>query len=58
MLSSVTLDLRDAEGDYAAEWFLPQVNRTFPGAHPLPGGDYVVTAAPFTGDAALYLKKI
>ncbi len=55
---SVTLNLRGEEVLYNVEWFLPQVNRTFPGAHPLAGGDYVVTAAPYTGDAVLYLKKI
>jgi len=55
---SVTLNLRAGAGPFAVEWFLPQINRTFPGPHPLPGGDYVVTAAPFTGDAVLYLKKL
>ena len=39
------------------EWFLPQLGRAFPGARPLPGGDYAVTIAPYTGDAVLYLKK-
>ena len=29
-----------------------------PCARPLSGGDYAVTAAPFTGDAVLYLKKV
>lgn len=42
---------------FDAEWFLPRVNRTFPGAYPFPGGDYVATAPPFTGDAVLHLKK-
>jgi hypothetical protein len=60
---SVTLDLCDFEGvaltgsRFEVEWFLPWVNRTIPGAHPLEGGDYAVAAAPFTGDAVLYLKK-
>jgi hypothetical protein len=53
----VTLNLRGGPGPYAVEWFLPQVNRTFPGARPLPGGGYAVTSAPYTGDAVLYLKK-
>lgn len=55
---SVTLNLCGADGSFAVEWFLPQVNRTFPGARPLPGGDYVATVAPYTGDAVLYLKRI
>jgi hypothetical protein len=55
---SVTLDLRDGAGFYAVEWFLPQLSRTLPGAHPLSGGDYVVTAPPYTGDAVLYLRKM
>ena len=54
---SVTLNLCGADGHFAVEWFLPQVKRTFPGARPLPGGDYVATVAPYTGDAVLYLKK-
>lgn len=43
---------------FQAEWFLPRLGRTLPGAQPLPGGDYVVTAAPFSGDAVLYLTRI
>jgi hypothetical protein len=54
---SVTLNLRDGKGDLVVEWFLPQVSRTFSGAHPLSGGDYVATVAPYTGDAVLYLQK-
>ena len=54
---SVTLNLRGCQGSFSVEWFLPRVNRTFPGAHPLAGGDYVATAAPFTGDAVLYIQK-
>jgi hypothetical protein len=55
---SVTLNLCDAHGNFAVEWFLPRVNRTFAGARPLAGGDYVATVAPYTGDAVLYLKKM
>ena len=57
---AVTLNLRGSNrGDvFNVEWFLPRVNRTFPGAYPLPGGDYVTTATPFTGDAVLYLKRV
>jgi hypothetical protein len=55
---SLTLNLRDAPGEFSVEWYLPPVSRTFPGARALTGGDYVVTAAPFTGDAVLYLRKI
>lgn len=55
---SVTLNLCGSQGKFSMEWFLPQVNRTFPGPRPLTGGDYVATAAPYTGDAVLYLKRI
>ncbi len=55
---SVTVNLRQGQVPFAVEWFLPQPGRTLPGAYPLPGGDYVVTAAPYTGDAVLYLKAI
>jgi hypothetical protein len=54
---SVTINLRGGSGPFQVEWFLPRVNRTFPGAYPLAGGDYAVTTAPFTGDAVLYLKS-
>ena len=54
----VTLDLRGGRGAFAVEWFLPQVARTFPGAHPLIGGDYTVTEAPYTGDAVFYLCRL
>jgi hypothetical protein len=54
----VTLDLCADRGQFAVEWFLPQIERTFPGARPLQGGDYAVTTAPYTGDAVLYLQRI
>ncbi len=54
---SVTLNLRGGKGLFDVEWFFPRLGRTFPGAYPLQGGDYAVTAAPFTGDAVLYLKN-
>jgi hypothetical protein len=53
----VTIDLCDARGSFTVEWYLPQLRRTLPGARPLPGGDYVATVAPYTGDAVLHLKK-
>lgn len=55
---SVTLDLCQANGHFAIEWFLPQIGRTLPGKKLLAGGDYAVTIAPYTGDAVLYLKKV
>ena len=54
----MTLDLTHAKGSFAVEWFLPQVNRTLPGARPLQGGDYAVTTAPYTGDAVLYINQV
>jgi hypothetical protein len=41
---------------WVVEWYLPSLGRTIPGARPLQGGDYAVVAAPYTGDAVLYLK--
>jgi hypothetical protein len=55
---SVTINLCEAVGRFAVEWYLPGPNRTLSGAYPLEGGDYVVTTAPYTGDAVLYLKKM
>ena len=52
------LDLCTARGRSAVEWSLPTLGRTWPGARPLPGGDYVATVAPYTGDAVLYPKQI
>lgn len=54
---SVTLNLRGGPGPYELEWFFPQLGRGMPGSTPLPGGDYVATVAPFTGDAVLYLRS-
>ena len=53
----VTLNLYSSSGRFNQEWFLPQVNQSFPGAQPLHGGDYVATTAPYTGDAVLYLSQ-
>jgi hypothetical protein len=54
---SVTLDLCAAPGAFTVEWFFPRLCRSIPGGRPLPGGDFAVTTAPYTGDAVLYLKK-
>jgi hypothetical protein len=54
---TLTLNLSHGSGPFAAEWYLPRLDRTLPGARPLPGGDFVTTAAPFTGDAVLYLRQ-
>jgi len=55
---SVTVNLRHGRGPFAVEWFLPQPRRTLQGAYPLPGGDYIVATAPYTGDAVLYLRAM
>jgi hypothetical protein len=55
---TATLNLLDADGEFAVEWFVPMLNRTVPGPEPVKGGDYVVITAPFSsGDVVLYLKK-
>jgi hypothetical protein len=55
---SAMLDLCDAQGQFAVEWFLPPLGRTLAGARPMSGGDYAVAVAPYTGDAVLYLKNV
>jgi hypothetical protein len=53
----VTLNLRAGQGAvFSAEWFFPRLGRTFSGCPTLSGGSFAVTAAPYTGDAVLYLK--
>jgi hypothetical protein len=54
----VTLDLRSGTSGFAVEWYFPSLGRTIPGARPLQGGDFAATVTPYTGDAALYLKRI
>ena len=52
-----TLNLRHARTPLTAEWFIPQINRTFPLDTLLAPGDYTVVHAPYSGDAVLYLKS-
>ncbi len=54
---TATINLVDAPGEYAVEWFIPSLNRTLVGPEPLKGGAYVVLEPPFTGDAVLYLRR-
>jgi hypothetical protein len=55
---AVTLNLREAKGPLAAEWFIPTLGRAFPLTEPVAGGDYLVLYAPTTADAVLYLRAI
>jgi hypothetical protein len=52
----LTLNLLGTPGEYAVEWFFPALGRTL-AAEAVQGGDYLVTAAPYTGDAVVWLKK-
>ncbi len=54
---NLTLDLCSYPGFYTAEWFFPILGRTLNVSNPFRGGDFLVTTAPFTGDAVFYLKK-
>jgi hypothetical protein len=51
-----TLDLRDAPGRFAAEWFDINAGRAVP-AKPVEGGAVRTFTTPFPGPAALYLKR-
>ncbi len=53
---TATLDLTDATGELAVEWYLPLLDRTLVGPEALAGGRHEVITAPFSGDAVLYLK--
>lgn len=51
-----TLDLKDAPGSFAAEWFNINANLSVP-ARPVEGGAVRRFTTPFPGPAALYLKR-
>lgn len=51
------LDLKDAPGEYAAEWLKIHENVTVP-AGTVAGGAVRTFATPFPGPAALYLKRV
>ena len=53
----VTLDLRNAKGNLSVEWFFPILGRVMAGPEPVPGGKYATLAAPYSGDAVLYLSS-
>jgi len=55
---TVTIELRHAQGPFAAEWFHPLERRTITVTEPLMGGDYRILDAPFAGEAVLFLEKI
>lgn len=54
---TITIDLRYAHGPFAVEWFHPLERRAVTFAEPLMGGDYRILAAPFAGEAVLYLER-
>ncbi len=54
---SVTVDLRQAKGQLAVEWFDPSNGRTA-AAKPTSGGQQREFTAPFSGDAVLYLRAV
>jgi hypothetical protein len=54
---SATLNLCGHAANYDLEWFFPNLGRAWH-ARPVPGGDYTVLAAPYTGDAIAILKAL
>lgn len=51
------IDLRNAEGEYVIEWFIPLINRTVVGKSTIKGGSRIKLEPPTSLDALLYLKK-
>jgi hypothetical protein len=51
------IDLRNAEGEYIVEWFIPLINRTVVGTRTIKGGTRLRIEPPTSLDALLYLKK-
>ncbi|WP_084011626.1 putative collagen-binding domain-containing protein [Cyclobacterium amurskyense] len=54
---SGTLNLINAAGEYAIEWFIPVLNKTIKGNTLIKGDSFQTFSPPFSGDAVLYLKK-
>lgn len=52
-----TLDLKDAPGEFAAEWLNINADQVLPAA-PVAGGAVRTFTTPFPGPAALYLRKV
>ena len=52
----LTLNLRNTNGTFKAEWFNPKTQKTSI-IEPIKGGDFVVLKAPFESDAVLFLSK-
>jgi hypothetical protein len=52
-----TLDLKDAEGEFEAEWFHVNADRAIAGK-PVRGGGARTFTTPFPGPAALYLRRV
>ncbi len=53
---NVSVDLRGCKGAFAVEWFNPRTGKAAPGER-IAGGARRTLAAPFSGDAVLYIKK-
>ena len=54
--SSEGLDLWDAPGAFAAEWFDPATGEATPGGE-VAGGGRAALSAPFAGPSVLYLRR-
>lgn len=55
-IAPFTIKLMSAAGMFDAEWYDPGTRRIIRG-EPVKGGEHAYLAAPFRGDAVLYLKK-
>lgn len=51
------IDLRDAPGEYTVEWFIPVINKIFPGPRTVSGGGMLTMQAPTSLDVLLWLKR-
>ena len=51
------IDLKNADGEFTAEWFIPLLNKTIVAPKKLQGGKTITVESPASLDAVLYLKK-
>jgi len=51
------IDMRQSQGEYIVEWFIPLMNRKVMGPRTVKGGSYLTIQPPTSLDALLYLKK-
>jgi hypothetical protein len=55
---SISVDVSESDASYLSEWFVPRTGQVYPGLVLTPLEGYVVTTAPVTADAVLYLCTV